>query len=245
MSPGFVNALASGPTSRRRTSGRKRQPQFVSANGRIGQVFVVKGVGGGDQPYVLMADGYAPISPLQAALIQNSASYRLPKDAPLDGAAVTTHRSNQRVIDEGCPSRRSRSGRTTRRSLCVVYPTAGKGSKDARLTVGGGTDLPMPRARPGRASTTWCSRRAARSRRKRAAASGSVDAINTYALVADDGRRYALKSAETAKALGYTISADGSDAVPVPANLLNLVPKGPVLDPQQALQPIQQGGAGS
>ncbi|NKZ02459.1 type VII secretion protein EccB [Actinomadura latina] len=247
VSPGFVNALPAGPDfAPPNIPGAGGKPQFAGANGRIGQVFMVKGVGGGDQPYVLMADGYAPISPLQAALIQNSAAYRLPKDSPLDGAAVTTHRSNQRVIDEGLPQSQIKvRPYDAKESLCVVYPDAGKGSKDARLTVGGGTDLPMPARASGAGVDNVVLPPGSAILAGVLPASGSVDAINTYALVADDGRRYALKSAETAKALGYTISADGNDAVPVPANLLNLVPKGPTLDPQQALQPIQQGGAGS
>ncbi|TDC66577.1 type VII secretion protein EccB [Actinomadura sp. GC306] len=246
VSPGFVNALPAGPDfAPPNIPGAGERPRFPDAAGKIGQVFVVKGVGAGDQPYVLMADGYAPISALQAALIQNSASYKLPKDTPLDGAAVTTHRSNERVVDERLPQSHIKvRPYDAKESLCVVYPDAGEKAVEAKLTIGGGADLP----RPGRASGSGVDNVVLPPGSAVLAgvlpASGSTEAINTYALVADDGRRYALKSAETAQALGYTISADKNDAVPVPANLLNLVPKGPVLDPQKALEPIQPSSAG-
>lgn len=246
VSPGFVNALPAGPDfAPPNIPGAGGQPQFPGAAGVIGQVFVVKGVGAGDQPYVLMADGYAPISVLQAALIQNSASYKLPKDTPLDGAAVTTHRSNERVIDERLPQSQIKvRPYDAKESLCVVYPEAGDGSAGAKLTIGGGADLPMPARASGSGVDNVVLPPGSAVLAGVLPASGSTEAINTYALVADDGRRYALKSAETAQALGYTISGEKNDAVPVPANLLNLVPKGPVLDPQKALEPIQPSGAG-
>ncbi|TDD21939.1 type VII secretion protein EccB [Actinomadura sp. KC06] len=247
VSPGFVNALPAGPDfAPPNIPGAGRQPQFAGANGVVGQVFRVKGVGGGDQPYVLMPDGYAPISVLQAALIQNSAAYRLPKDTPLDGAMVTNHRSAQRVMDERLPqSQITVRPYEAKQSLCVVYPNPGKGSNDAKLTIGGGADLPMPVQASGGGVDNVVLPPGSAVLAGVLPATGAVESINTYALVADDGRRYALKSAETAKALGYTISGDKNDSVPVPANLLNLVPQGPPLDPQRALEPIQSSGAGT
>ncbi|TDD80503.1 type VII secretion protein EccB [Actinomadura darangshiensis] len=248
VSPGFVNALPAGPDfAPPNIPGAGGTPQFAGAAGKIGQVFVVKGVGGGDQPYVLMADGYAPISALQAALIQNAASYRLPKDSPLDGAAVTTHRSAERVVDDRLPQTQIKvRPYDAKESLCVVYPDAAKGSGNATLTVGGGSDLPMPAQASGSGVDNVVLPPGSAVLAGVLPASGSVGAINTYALISDDGRRYSLKSADTAKALGYSITADDStDAVPVPANLLNLVPQGPVLDPQRALEPIQPASGGS
>ena len=247
VSPGFVNALPAGPDfAPPRIPGAGGRPQFSGANGVIGQVFVVKGVGAGDQPYVLMGDGYAPISPLQAALIQNSAGYSLPKDAPLDGAAVTNHRSAQRVLDEGLPQTAIKvRPYDAKDSLCVVYPDTKKGGKDAQLTIGGGADLPMPARVTGSGVDNVVLPPGSAVLAGVLPATGSVDAINTYTLVADDGRRYPLKSAETAKILGYSISGEKNDSVPVPANLLNLVPQGPALDPQKAIEPVQAGAPGT
>ncbi|TYB40877.1 type VII secretion protein EccB [Actinomadura chibensis] len=247
VSPGFVNALPPGPDfAPPRIPGAGGKPQFAGAAGVIGQVFRVKGVGSGDQPYVLMADGYAPISPLQAALIQNSAAYTQPKDTPLDGAAVTNHRSAQPVLDERLPQTAIKvRPYDAKDSLCVVYPDTKKSSTAAKLTIGGGADLPMPTQATGTGVDNVVLPPGSAVLAGVLPASGSIEAINTYALVADDGKRYSLKSPETAKALGYSISAEKNDAVPVPANLLNLVPQGPALDPQKALEPIQPGSTGA
>ncbi|QFG22086.1 type VII secretion protein EccB [Actinomadura sp. WMMB 499] len=245
VSPGFVNALPAGPDfAAPQIQGAGGDPSFEGATGKIGQVFVVKGVGAGDQYYVLLNDGYAPVTALQASLIQNSASYTLPKNGPLDGSAVTTHRSAQKLVNEQLPQTAIQlRAYDPSQSLCVVYPDTEKGSQTAELTIGGGQDLPMPAAASGTGVDNVVLPPGAAILAGVLPNSGSVDAINTYTLITDSGRRYSLQSAETAKALGYTISADKNDSVPVPANLLNLIPQGPALDPQKAILPITSEGA--
>lgn len=245
VSPGFVNALPAGPDfAPPQIQGAGGKPSVDGATGRIGQVFVVKGVGAGDQYYVLLADGYAPVTALQAALIQNSASYALPKNSPLDGSAVTTHRSTQKLMDERLPQAAIQlRSYDPSQPLCVVYPDTAKGSQTAELTIGGAQDLPMPAQASGSGVDNVVLPPGSAILAGVLPNSGSVDAINTYQLVTDSGRRYSLASAETATALGYQISPEKNDSVPVPANLLNLIPQGPALDPQKAILPVTSGGA--
>ncbi|MFC0037059.1 type VII secretion protein EccB [Actinomadura rayongensis] len=244
VSSAFVNALPAGPDFAAPAIPGFGRPANLGGGlrGTIGQVYAVSsGAGGGAQPYVLLADGVAPISRVQAALIQSSAAYRMKHDMPLEAALVTSNRSAQKLIDGRLPQDAIKAATfNATDSLCVVYPDASKGGDRAKLTIGGATDLPAPTGRsttgtgvdnvvlpPGSAVLAGV-----------LPAGGSVSAINSYSFVSDDGRRYPLKSPDTAKALGYSISADQNDSVPVPANLLNMVPQGPVLDPQKALLPV-------
>ncbi|MFI6514807.1 type VII secretion protein EccB [Spirillospora sp. NPDC050679] len=243
VSSAFVNALPAGPDFAAPAIDGFGRPTQVPGGGRgvIGQVHLVKGAaGGGDQYYVLVRDGYAPISRVQAALIQSAAGYRLPKDAPLDGAAVTRSRSAQRLADERLPQEQIRvRAFQGGDSLCVVYPKVGAdGKQEAKLTIGGGKDLPVPAQASGSGVDNVVLPPGSAVLAGVLPSGGSVSAINTYFLVTDNGRRYSLKSAETAKSLGYDIGADRNDSVPVPANLLGMIPQGPVLDPEKALLPV-------
>ncbi|MBX6769082.1 MAG: type VII secretion protein EccB, partial [Actinomadura rubrobrunea] len=248
VSEAFVNALPAGPDfapPRIPDFGRPTQTPG-GAKGTIGQVFVVKGVAGGaDQFYVLLRDGFAPISRVQAALIQSSGQYRFPRDTPLEAAVVTNNRSPQRLMDDRLPQTQIKAEPLdVKQALCVVYRDTSKGAQNAVLTVGGGKDLPMPTRVSGTGVDNVVLPPGSAVLAGVLPASGSVDAINTYVFVSDNGRRYSLKSPETAKALGYSISADQNDSVPVPANLLNMVPQGPVLDPDKAVLPVASGSAG-
>lgn len=59
----------------------------------------------------------------------------------------------------------------------------------------------------------------------------------SYFLVAG-GRRYALASTEVAGMLGYSLS----QAVLLPAGVVDLIPAGPALDPAQATKTVPPGG---
>ncbi|WP_019632915.1 type VII secretion protein EccB [Actinomadura atramentaria] len=243
VSSAFVNALPAGPDFAAPAIQGYGRPANLRGGlrGTIGQVYAVKSAtGGGDQPYVLLADGVARISKVQAALLQSSAGYRLRHDVPLEASAVTSNRSSKNLLDTNLPQESIKAGTfSASDSLCVVYPDAAKSNDRAKLKIGGGKDLPAPTGAstgtgvdnvvlpPGSAVLAGV-----------LPAGGSVSAINSYSFVSDDGRRYPLKSPDTAKALGYSISADENDSVPVPANLLNLVPQGPVLDPAKAVLPV-------
>ncbi|WP_018653688.1 type VII secretion protein EccB [Actinomadura flavalba] len=242
VSPAFINALPAGPDfAPPAIPGRGRPMTGASGlRGTVGQVYLVKsGTGGGDQRYVLLQDGVAPVSAVQAALIQSAGDYRLKRDAPLEASVVTGNPSRQKLVNDRLPQDQIKAQRfDAREPLCVVHPEAGQAGAQARLTVGGGKDLPPPAQTPGSNGIDIVLPPGGAVLAGVLPAGGSVAAINSYTFVADNGRRYPLKSAETAQSLGYAISAERNDSVPMPANLLNLIPQGPVLDPERARLPM-------
>jgi type VII secretion protein EccB len=244
VAPKFINALPSGPDFK-----APAIPDYGSKTGRgtVGQVFVVKSLNGGeDQWYVLLKDGFTAVSPIEAALIQSDASYHLARQTPLDPNTVTSNRSATHISSNDLPQTRLAAVRYDEtQPLCVVYPDTSKGAQDARLTIGGGKDLPAAIG----ASTGGGVDQVVLPPGSGVLAgvlpgAGQVNAINTYMFIADNGRKYPLKSADTAKALGYSTSAENGNATPVPPNLLNLLPTGPVLDPGMALLPVPAGASG-
>jgi hypothetical protein len=66
---------------------------------------------------------------------------------------------------------------------------------------------------------------------------GSDSGVVSYFLIAD-GRRYALASTGVIGMLGYNLS----QAVLVPAGVVQLIPPGPALDPSLADRPVSPGG---
>ena len=59
----------------------------------------------------------------------------------------------------------------------------------------------------------------------------------SYFLVSG-GRRYALASQSVAAMLGYDLS---TQAVQLPAGVVDLIPSGPALDPAEATRPVASG----
>jgi hypothetical protein len=66
---------------------------------------------------------------------------------------------------------------------------------------------------------------------------GSDSGVVSYFLIAD-GRRYALASTSVIGTLGYS----RSQAVLLPAGVVELIPPGPALDPSLANRPVSPGG---
>jgi hypothetical protein len=121
--------------------------------------------------------------------------------------------------------------------LCAIYDDR-TGVAGAHLTIGGQLPQPPQNATggadsadqlvfpPGRAALVGV-----------LPSAGKLAAVNTYYLVAQ-GRRFALQSADVAQQLGYSLAIDG---IPLPANVVQLIPEGPVLDPAAAKNPVSAG----
>ncbi|MBO2454313.1 type VII secretion protein EccB [Actinomadura barringtoniae] len=239
----FLNALPEGPQFAAPPLGGTPGTQVSApggAKGPLGQVYKVSdGVGNGDQFYVLRQDGYDAISPVQAALIRATKGYNLQDAQSLQPNAVTGNLGKS-LKDERMPQTRiAAQSFDGSQSLCVVYPDASNGAQTPSIAVGGGKDLPVP----GSPSQTGVDNVVLPPGSAVLAGSlgTSTDAISTYFFISDNGRKYPLKSAETAKAFGYTISKDSNDSVPVPASLLSLIPTGSTLDPAKAQLPVSSG----
>ncbi|MFG2006581.1 type VII secretion protein EccB [Spirillospora sp. NPDC048911] len=249
VSPVFVNAMPEGPAfgppdQVRNGFGRQVNAQG-GATGKQGQVFHDQS---NDRYYVLMPDGYASITKIQASLIQSMPEYaNMPPLSPVQPAQVTANPSRQVLSSRGLPDKQLQPVRYDQKeALCVVYKNLGDGMTAPQLTVGGGTDLPVPTTQgsggvdnvvlpPGSAVLAG-------------ALVTNEQAISSYYFISDNGWKYAVKNADAAKALGYTISADSSsDVEPVPAALLQLLKEGPalaLLDPNNPPQLNTQGNVG-
>ena len=201
---------------------------------QVGQVFQVAAVAG-TQYYVMLQGGLAPISQLQAQLIDFEPG--APARASLSAPEVSGHVSAVRVPGGGLPSSIPVvTAPPPAVPLCVVY-SGGGGSLARQVETGGQMPLGGVQAGapagvdqvalpPGAGALVGADPGA-----------GPDPGVISYFLVAD-GRRFALASTAVAGLLGYNLS----HAVLLPAGVVDLIPPGPVLDPAQATRPVPSGG---
>lgn len=213
----------------------------------IGQIFTVTNLTRSNTTsYVLMSDGLAQISDIQARLLQED-SYAKSKL----GGTVPTARLDSEVfrqapkhagsitspdLDGAMPSFVQY---TDTSPLCSTYSDQ-SGEAGAQVTIG--AELPPPPDNvyggasyvdqlvfpPGGAALAGV-----------LPSQGKASQINTVYLITE-GRRFALQTKDLAQKLGYDLS---TDAVPVPAGVVELIPAGPVLDPNAAKSTITQQSA--
>ncbi|WP_433222854.1 type VII secretion protein EccB [Microtetraspora malaysiensis] len=246
----WLNSLPEGPGFRSPdVPGRGRRlrgPDGTSAV--VGQVFTVPAMAGTPARwYVLMGDGLAPISITQASLLledpesKKKAYGRRPvMPIPIDAATANSAPvSKTDMTVPGMPTEMPHIMTPDLSApLCAVYADSESGSARARLTIGSRIEIPVPPASgdqehfdqvllpPGAAAVAGV-----------LPGDDQLAAVHTYFLVTDQGRRFAVASADLLADLGYQVS----DAAPVPTQILHLIPEGPALDPAAARKPLQYG----
>jgi type VII secretion protein EccB len=214
--PAVVNALAVAADIARVPVPRRGQPFPQVPGARVGQVFLVDG----RQHAVAFTEGLAPMTPFQAALVL--------------GDTATVERVGQTTPTPLSPGEYAGLPRTAFPGAWDGLPTevprpATVGAGAAVCVMGG--EVVVGRVPPRGAAITGSSKgladevRVAPGRGALAAAPTGV----TY-LVTEFGVRYPLASADVLPALGYA----GAKPVPVPAEILALLPTGPGLYPQAA-----------
>ncbi|WP_169950603.1 type VII secretion protein EccB [Microbispora sp. H11081] len=247
--PAWLNAIPEGPDfsgPKVPNLGRKVSRPDGRSAAAVGQVFTVPGIGGAPARwYVLLSDGLAPITLTQATLmladpgIKAAYGRRPPQAVTIDAATANASVSAQNVTGGGLPETMpSVVSPGPASPLCAVYSGARTGSTRATLTVGASIAIPTPRTPggeesfdqvllpPGSAAIAGL-----------LPGEGQVASITNYYLITDQGRRFAVASADLLPKLGYGLS----DATPVPAHLLHLIPEGPALDPAAARVPVPIG----
>ncbi len=192
---------------------------------QVGQVYSVA-VAGGTQYYVMLKDGLALISLMQRRLLQFQTGASQP--ASLNSSQVPGHLSKSTVPGGGLPATPPVvAAPDSTEPLCVVYTSAGAGNPlTSQVDIGGnvpsgaatgdpaGVDqVALP---PGKGTLVGD-------------ATGAGNSPISYFLVTS-GRRYALSSTEVAGFLGYSLS----QAVQMPAGVVDLIPAGPPLSPSLA-----------
>lgn len=196
---------------------------------RVGQVYQVA-VAGGTHYYVMLASGLAQISRTQETLLTFVPG--APPVRTLNPSQVTGHTSASVVAGGGLPATvPAIAAPSPSAAWCVVYSGAG-----TRLTRQVETGGQMP------SGGTATGIRADVDEVALPPGAGALvgvapDHTISYFLIAG-GRRYALASTEVAGMLGYRLS----QAVLLPAGVVDLVPAGPALDPAQATKAVSTGG---
>jgi type VII secretion protein EccB len=200
----------------------------------VGQVFKVTG---STQFYVMLASGrLAPVTPMQAALLYFAPGAHGP--ITLSPSQVTDDRSTSSVPAGALPSAiPTVVAASSSAPLCVVY--SGTGASLNRQVETGGT---MPPAADSTATgqATGLSQVALPPGEGAlvgaAPGTGQGGGAISYFLVTG-GRRYALSSEGVAAMLGYSLS----QAVSLPAGVVDPIPSGPTLDPALAVKPAASG----
>ena len=205
---------------------------------RVGQVYLVNAASGA-RFYVMLRSGLAPISPMQASLLvsEPGASPRV----TLAPSQVAGHSSTASVPGGDLPTKvPTVVTPAASAALCMVYSgggTAATGTALAGQVETGGTlpsggvatgtaaDVGQITLPPGAGALVGAD-----------PSTGSDSGVISYFLIAD-GRRYALASTGVIGMLGY----ERSQAVLLPAGVVDLIPPGPALDPNLARRTVSPG----
>ncbi|MCK2221288.1 type VII secretion protein EccB [Actinomadura sp. ATCC 31491] len=224
----------------------KKVPGPGGRASRVGQVYKVPSVAGtGERWYVMMADGLAPIKHTQAMLLlldpASKVAYgRQPvRDTAIDAASANaTKVSAQHPMESPLPDTMPRFRSPGMSApLCAVYRDTQKGSTKAVLTTGARMRIPTPGASAGAEKVDQVMLPAGSAvLAGTLPGDGQLSAVQQYSLITEQGRRFALSSADLVGKLGY----EAADVAPVPAHLLRLIPDGPMLDPAAARAPVQE-----
>lgn len=211
---------------------------------KVGQIFTVANVTGSTSAsYVLMSDGLAQITDIQARLLQADSYAK----SNLGGTVTSTRldpevfrRAPKHAGSIASPDLQGSIPRfiqyTDTSPLCSTYSDP-SGESGGQVTLG--ASLPPPPDNvyggannvdqlifpPGGAALAGV-----------LPSPGKANSVNTVYLVTE-GRKFALQSKDVAQKLGYDLA---TDAVPVPAGVVGLIPSGPVLDPAAARNSIGQ-----
>jgi type VII secretion protein EccB len=237
----WLDALPEGPGFAAPVIPRRDQAVADGPAGRpaqVGQTYQVH-VAGGTQYYVLLARGLARITQTQDKLLQFSPGE--PLQDSLTPPQVTAYRSAPNVPSDGLPaSIPTAAAPASTAALCVVYTSAG-GSRSLTPQVDTGGQLPAGGVNTGIANDVD---QVALPPGKGAlvgdaTGTGQSGGTISYFLVTA-GRRYALSQTNVAGWLGYDQNL--SQAVLLPAGVIDLIPMGPALDPAQANEPVRSGG---
>lgn len=244
----WLNAVTPGADFKAPTvPGLGRPATGPQGQDRVGRLFTVANVTGANSAsYVLMSDGLAPVSDIEARLMTVDPAVKAAlggDDQPVRIDADAFRRAPQHHgggvsspdLQGTMPTFTPYADTTP---LCATYsdPT---GATGAQITLGANLPDPPDSAYGGATSTdqlVFPPGGAALA--GLLPGIGKADATNTFYLITE-GRRFALRSRDVAQKLGYTLSSDG---VLVPAGVLELIPSGPILDPAAARNPISAGG---
>ncbi|MCZ7423256.1 MULTISPECIES: type VII secretion protein EccB [unclassified Micromonospora] len=225
----LLNSVPAGPDlTPLSPPGLGRQSARVTG-ARVGDVLVVRNSGGGRQYAVVLRDGLAGITELQAGLLLARTGQREPEQISLGRFAALPQLPDLVPVGPDAPP--AAPPRLTTPNPSTVCARVGDDSGSVELRLG--VALPVPARAPDR-STEPTTADHVFVEPGRGALVESVAAPGAsggaISVVTDLGRRYALTGPEVTGMLGY------ADVRPVrlPAGVVSLVPAGAPLDPDAA-----------
>ncbi|MFC5746003.1 type VII secretion protein EccB [Actinomadura rugatobispora] len=230
----WLDSVSQGPDyAAPQIPGLGQRVQGPAGQGQVGQVFSVNTSSGSAASYVLLADGLAPVTPIQRDLLvadpRTRAAYGNQQVQPIQvdaGRVNSMPQSRQQLRDARLDGKAPAMAPYQESSaLCAVYDDP-SGNSDAKLTIGGSLPGPPGGQQPvGADQLVFPPGSAALA--GRVPSPGKAAEVNTYYLVAE-GKRFPIKDAQAAEGLGYALPGNASK---VPAGVLDLIAQGPVLDP--------------
>ncbi|RKS71118.1 type VII secretion protein EccB [Actinomadura pelletieri DSM 43383] len=230
----WLNSVTQGPDfAAPKIPGIGHPVNGPAGRAKVGQIFNLSTASGASSSFVLLADGLAPISPIQRDLLvaapETRRAYGPGGVRPIEinaGQVNTVGRSAHQLRDQRLEGRAPAIvpfGGTT--PLCALYNDP-SGNDGATLTLNGALPAPPETTSPqGADQIAFPPGSAALA--GRVPSPGKADQVSTYYLVAE-GKRFPIKDSETVGKLGYSLPGDASN---VPAGVLDLIVQGPVLDP--------------
>ena len=225
VSVAFLNAIPQGPDLTAPVIGKTGGGSPIPGVA-VGQVLT----DGGKQFAVAMPDGAAPLTEVQARLMQST-------PRPMDNAFNNLPPSQKRVeAIPGAPANVPELIQPVERA-CMTSPVGRESQAGIRIdpTVPGG--VPVRDKPPGNqvyADFVYVPR--GKGALVVAAASPAAPAeTGTVSIVTDTGRRYPIASRDLLGRLGYGSAAPRQ----VPSSLVSLLPVGTSLDPELARKPIE------
>jgi type VII secretion protein EccB len=217
------------------------QPQWAADLGvRVGDVFALKRADGSRSVFVALADGVQPVTPLIGDLVR--AQFGVTKPVPLVSPRALRRAPHTDAIDVGrYPPRAPQIIGLSPFGVVCVYRVANRDDAQVfalkRVPVPG-HGKPVTVTRPGPATVDAVFLRPGKGAVVRTATASQSSGARALYVVTDDGVAYPVVNGLALSYLGLNVKA----ARTAP-ELINLLPKGPTLDPDTAVHFYPETGS--
>jgi type VII secretion protein EccB len=241
--PGLINSVPAGADLGPMEIPGLGEDFAPIAEAKVGQVFVIKSQGGGEQYAVAMRGGLAGITPLQANLLlsdQETSTVNREQATELSLADFTRIDKLPEAVSGGAapPPTAPKFASAESGAVCaVIRADSGVAELRAGVPPPEVSDAVATGARSAQGTVLADYVKVPAGRGAVVEAMPAPGAPGSLSIVTSLGRRYAVPDAEVLGVLGY----GGVRPVRLPAGVVALLPGGPGLDPAAARVPVGQG----
>ncbi|MCA1223848.1 type VII secretion protein EccB [Streptomyces sp. 8L] len=226
----WLSAVPSGPAlaAAKIDGGGQPAGKVAGRSTAVGDLFTTAGTGGSAHFYVMLKDGIAPVTATESALMSATAGAAKPRTVTATDIAVAPV-SKDRTLMHRLPNlldmraagtegaavclRQQSAGPALRTGIVLEHGPAATGSRPVLLPAGKGV-LALDQAQVGKQGIT-----------------------PREFLITEDGIEYPLDGDQAAGVLGF----GGGGGLPLPENVLALLPRGPALSRTAAVDTVQRG----